>query len=128
MRLKEEGFKVEVIFYAEIITAIAIRREKEEKDQVKSPDDRKGVCTVSAVYTNIGTVCVTAGAVLKAQRIQLEQTAKKRIRKGLEEGYDKVKDIGRCTKYQREENEGRINKGRRPKNCDNVSLASFWIV
>ena len=37
--------------------------------------DRKGGFSASAVYTNVGTMCITSSAVLKIQRIQLEQEA-----------------------------------------------------
>ena len=38
--------------------------------------DRKEGFLVSAIYTNIGTMCVTSSAVLKAQRMQLEHQKK----------------------------------------------------
>ena len=42
VRLKEEGFKVEGIFDAGITIDTTIRREKDNKDQVKVLVDRKG--------------------------------------------------------------------------------------
>ena len=77
VRLKEERSKVEGIFDAEITTTTIIRREKEEKDKVKALVDQKGAFSASTIYTNIGTMCITTCTVLEAQRIQLEQAAKK---------------------------------------------------
>ena len=36
----------------------------------------KGGFSASAIFTNVGTMCVTSGAIIKAQRIQLEKKAK----------------------------------------------------
>ena len=52
VRLKKELFKVEGMFYAEIKIATTIRREKEDKDQVKALVNRKGTFSASAIYTN----------------------------------------------------------------------------
>ena len=35
----------------------------------------------SSIYTNVGTMCITSGAVLKAQRYQLENKATEEIAK-----------------------------------------------
>ena len=76
MDLIEKGFNVEGIFDAEIPTATTLRRKETQEEQVKALVDRKGGFSASAIYTNIGTMCVTSGAVLKAQRMQLEQQKK----------------------------------------------------
>ena len=73
MTLLDQGFNVEGIFDAEIPTATTLRRKETEDEQVKALVDRKGGFSASAIYTNIGTMCVTSSAILKAQRMQLEQ-------------------------------------------------------
>ena len=73
MDLLTQGFNVEGIFDAEIPTATTLRRKETQEEQVKALVDRKGGFSVSAIYTNIGTMYVISSAVLKAQRIQLEQ-------------------------------------------------------
>ena len=82
--LKKEGFNVEGIFDAEIPTATNLRSKETEDEQVKALIERKGGFSASAIYTNIGTMCITSGAVLKAQRYQLEK-------KGTEEQAKKQK-------------------------------------
>ena len=76
--LKEQGFNVDGIFDAEIATATKLKRKETEDDQVKALVARKGAFSASAIFTNIGTMCVTSGAILKAQRIQLEAEAQKK--------------------------------------------------
>ena len=78
MDLLVQGFNVEGIFDAEIPTATTLRRKETQEEQVKALVDRKGGFSASAIYTNIGTMCVTSGAVLKAQRMQLEHQQKAR--------------------------------------------------
>ena len=78
--MKEERFKVEDIFDEEIMittTTTTIRREKEEKDQARALVYQKGETSASVIYTNIGTMYITAGAILKDQIIQLKQATKK---------------------------------------------------
>ena len=67
------GFNVEGIFDARIPTAQVARRSTEEEHQVKALVDRKSAFSASSIFTNVGTMCITAGAVLKAQRIQLQK-------------------------------------------------------
>ena len=76
VKLLEEGFNVGDIFDAEIPTATTLRRKETEDEQVKALVDRKGGFLASSIYTIIGTMCVTSSAVLKAQRMQLEQQKK----------------------------------------------------
>ena len=38
--------------------------------------ERKGGFSASAIFTNFGTMCVTSGAIIKSQRIQLERKSK----------------------------------------------------
>ena len=73
MTLLDQGFNVEGIFDAEIPTATTLRRKETDDEQVKALVDRKGGFSASAIYTNIGTMCVTSSAVLKVQRMQLKQ-------------------------------------------------------
>ena len=76
LELKQEGFNVEGIFDAEVPTATKLRRKETEEEQVKALVDRNGGFSASAIFTNVGTMCVTSGAIIKAQRIQLEKKAK----------------------------------------------------
>jgi len=76
--LKEQGFNVDGIFDAEIATATNLKRKDNEDDQVKALVVRKGAFLASAIFTNIGTMCITSSAILKAQRIQLEAEARKK--------------------------------------------------
>ena len=73
VKLLEEGFNVEGIFDAEIATATKLRRKETEEEQINALIDRKGGFSASSIFTNIGTMCVTSSAVLKAQRTQLNQ-------------------------------------------------------
>ena len=43
---------------------------------MKALVERKGGFSASAIFTNVGTMCVTSSAIIKAQRIQLEKKAK----------------------------------------------------
>ena len=43
---------------------------------MKALVERKGGFSASAILMNVGTMCVTSGAIIKAQRIQLEKKAK----------------------------------------------------
>ena len=43
---------------------------------MKALVERKGGFSASAIFTNFGTMCVTSGAIIKSQRIQLERKAK----------------------------------------------------
>ena len=81
MELKHEGFNVEGIFDAEVPTATKLRRKETEEEQVKALVERKGGFSASAIFTNIGTMCVTSGAIIKAQRLQLEQKALEDMKK-----------------------------------------------
>ena len=76
--LREQGFNVDGIFDAEIATATNLKRKDTEDDQVKALVARKGAFSASAIFTNIGTMCVTSTAILKAQRMQLEAEAQKK--------------------------------------------------
>ena len=76
LELKQEGFNIEGIFDAEVPTATKLRRKETEEEQVKALVERKGGFSASAIFTNVGTVCVTSTAIIKAQRIQLKKKAK----------------------------------------------------
>ena len=78
LNLKEEYFNVDGIFDAEIVTATKLKRKENEEDQINSLIARKGSFSVSAMFTNIGTMYVTSSAFLKAQRLQLEEEARKK--------------------------------------------------
>ena len=43
---------------------------------MKALVERKGGFSSSAIFTNVGTMCVTSGAIIKAQRIKLEKKYK----------------------------------------------------
>lgn len=43
---------------------------------MKALVERKGGSSASAIFTNVRTMCVTASAIIKAQRIQLKKKAK----------------------------------------------------
>ena len=73
--LKKEGFNVEGIFDADIPTATNLKRKETEYEQVKALIERKGGFSASSIYKNVGTMCITLGAVLKAQRYQLKKKA-----------------------------------------------------
>ena len=73
LKLKDEGFNVEGIFDATIPTAQVARRSTEEEHQVKALVDQKSAFSAPSIFTNVDTMCITAGAVLKAQRIQLQK-------------------------------------------------------
>ena len=73
--LKKEGFNSEGIFDADIPTAPNIRSKETEDEHFKALIERKVVFSASSVYMNVGTMCITLGAVLKAQRYQLENRA-----------------------------------------------------
>ena len=74
--LKRMGFRVDGIFEAEIDSAPVIQRSQEEKEQIHALVSKKKAFSASGIYTNIGTMCVTSGAVLKAQRSQMEKYAR----------------------------------------------------
>ena len=65
--LKKEGFNVEGIFDAEIPTATNLRGKETEYEQAKALIERRGGFSASSIYTNVRTVCITLGVVLKAQ-------------------------------------------------------------
>ena len=73
--MKKEGFNVEGIFDAEIPTVNYPRRKETEEKHVKELIERKERFLPSSIYTNVGTMCITSGAVLKAQRYHLEKKA-----------------------------------------------------
>ena len=79
-QLKQMGFRVNGIFDAEIDSAPMIQRSHEEKEQIRALVSKKKASTASGIYTNIGTMCVTSGAVLKAQRSQMENYARELLR------------------------------------------------
>ena len=93
MDLLVQGFNVEGIFDAEIPTATTLRRKETQEEQVKALVDRKGGFSASAIYTNIGTMCVTSGAVLKAQRMQLEQQQEAKVVKAKKKSATKNKRL-----------------------------------
>ena len=66
------------IFDAEIATATNLKRKDTEDDQVKALVARKEELSASAIFTSIGTMCVTSSAILKAQMIQLDSEARKK--------------------------------------------------
>ena len=70
--MNKEGINTEGIFDADIPTATNIIRNETEDKHVKALIKSKGVFSASSIYTNVGTMCITSGAVLKAQRYQLE--------------------------------------------------------
>ena len=74
--LREMGFTVEGVFDAKIDTALVIRRRAKEEDQNDELVAQKKGFSDSDIYTNIGTMCVTSEAVLKAQRRQMELYAR----------------------------------------------------
>ena len=56
---------------------------------------RKGGFYASLIYTNMGTLCITASEVLTAQRIQLEEEAKentKNLQKKIDTWINKLQD------------------------------------
>ena len=64
------------IFDAKVDDAPVIRRHEEEEAQVEALVKKRKAFSASGIYTNIGTMCVTSEAVLKAGRQQLELVAK----------------------------------------------------
>ena len=91
--LREQGFNVDGIFDAEIATATNLKRKDTEDDQVKALVARKGAFSASAIFTNIGTMCVTSTAILKAQRMQLEAEAQKKGNTGKKKNSTKNKRL-----------------------------------
>ena len=73
--MKKERFNFEGIFDAKIPTATNLRRKEIEDKHVKGCIERKGEFSASSIYTNVGTIYITLGAVLKTQRYQLEKKA-----------------------------------------------------
>ena len=59
----------------DIPTTTTLRSKDTEDEQVKELKDRKGRFSASSMYTNVGTMCINSGAVLKAQMYQLENNA-----------------------------------------------------
>ena len=104
--LLEEGFNVEGIFDAEIPTATTLRRKETEDEQVKALVDRKGGFSASAIYTNIGTMCVTTSAVLKAQRMQLEHQEKLKQDKAQKKNESKNKRLAEAQVVRRKHERG----------------------
>ena len=47
-----------------------------KEEQVKSLVERMGGFSASAIFTNVGKMCVTSGTIIKAKRIQLRKKAK----------------------------------------------------
>ena len=93
IELMDEGFNVEGIFDAEIPTAAKVRRNNTEEDQVKALVARKGGFSASSIFTNIGTMCITSGAILKAQRIQLENDRAAQVEKELKKSTAETKRL-----------------------------------
>ena len=77
LALKYKGFNVEGIFDAEVPTATKLRRKETEEEQVKALVERRGGFSASAIFTNVGTMCVTSGAIIKAQRIRVRRKLRK---------------------------------------------------
>ena len=48
---------------------------------MKALVERKGGFSASTVFPNVGTMCVTSGAIIRAQRIQIETKAKEDTKK-----------------------------------------------
>ena len=72
LNLKQDGFNVEGVFDALVTTATCLHCKDTGEEQVQAHVSRRAGFYASAIYTNIGTMCITAGAVLKAQSIQLQ--------------------------------------------------------
>ena len=57
---------------AKIVTVTNIMIKETKEDQVQASAARELGLLVLSIYTDIGTMCITSGAVHKAQRIQLK--------------------------------------------------------
>ena len=77
-KLKLIGINVDGIFDAEVDNAPVIRRHEEEEAQIEALVKKKKAFSAFGIYTNIGTLCVTSEAVLKAGRKQLEMRIKEK--------------------------------------------------
>ena len=89
----DEGFNVEGIFDAEIPTAAKVRRNSTAEDQVKALVAQKEGFSASSIFTNIGTMYITSGAILKAQRIQLENERAAQVEKELKKSTTETKKL-----------------------------------
>lgn len=76
--LKEQCFNVDGIFDTDIVTHTNLKRKDTEDDQVNTLVALKGAFSASAIFTNIGTMCVTSSAIMKVQMIQLDAEAYKK--------------------------------------------------
>ena len=71
--LKDLGFRTEGIFDVQLSTATSLKRKEREEDQSRTLLKKKGAFSASAIYTNLGTMCVSSPSITKVQRMQLEQ-------------------------------------------------------
>lgn len=76
--LKDQGFRVEGFFDVTIATSTSIKRKEREDDQAHTLQKRKGAFSSSRIYTNMGSMCVSAPAVTQAQMQQLDQDEKEK--------------------------------------------------
>ena len=76
--LRRDGFNVDGIFNAEIDTATTRRRQEKEDEQVKALVSRRAAFSASAIFQNIGTMCITDRAVIRAQKQQLLEFERKK--------------------------------------------------
>ena len=77
--LKDNRFRVDGIFDVHITTATSVKRKEREQDQTAVLLQRKGAFSASAIYTNIGTMCVSCPSVTKAQIMQLKHELKEKV-------------------------------------------------
>lgn len=77
--LKDQGFRVEVLFYVKIAIATRFERNEREEEQTAVLLKWKGVFSVSGIYRNIGSMCVSFPSVIKAQRQKPQQQQVEKI-------------------------------------------------
>ena len=56
--LKDLGFRTEGIFDVQLSTATSLKRKEREEDQSRTLLKKKGAFSASAIYANLGTMCV----------------------------------------------------------------------
>lgn len=57
------------MFDSEVQTVTKLQEKAIEDEQVEALVKRKGSFSASVIFTNVGTMCVTSGSIIKAQRI-----------------------------------------------------------
>ena len=105
-KLKNLGFRGEGIFDAEIDCAPVIQRSTEEKEQIQALVWKKKAFSASGIYNNIGTMCVTSGAVLKAQRSQMEIYARELAEKDRKRRIAERKKLGHALEAKKKQLRG----------------------